>query len=308
MLLYLDSCFSKHDTGQHPEQIARIVNVNQALEDNGWTEQCTCPAWQPASLEAMQAVHAPAYVQQLKTWCDADAGQVESDTVVSQGTWEAATRGAGAAIDAVQQVIDHKASRAFCAIRPPGHHAVPNGPMGFCVLNNVAIAAQHAVSLGLHRVLIVDWDVHHGNGTQDAFYEDGRVGFFSIHRSPFYPGTGAASETGTGSGLGWIRNTPVTSDILRQQFFDAFRRSMEELATKVKPELILLSAGFDAHREDPVGGLCLESEDFGPMTQHVIDVANSYCDGRVVSLLEGGYHLEHLPASVHEHLKVLFRS
>ena len=307
MLLYLDSCFSKHNTGQHPEQTARIVNVNQALEEGGWTEQCTCPAWQPASLGAMQAVHEPDYVQQLKTWCDADAGQVESDTVVSRGTWEAATRGAGAAIDAVQQVIDQKASRAFCAIRPPGHHAIPNGPMGFCVLNNVAIAAQHAISLGLHRVLIVDWDVHHGNGTQDAFYEDGRVGFFSIHRSPFYPGTGAASETGTGPGLGWIRNTPVTSDILRQQFFDAFLSSMEDLAAKVKPELILLSAGFDAHREDPVGGLCLESEDFGPMTQHVIDVANSYCDGKVVSLLEGGYHLEHLPTSVLEHLKVLFR-
>lgn len=305
MLLYLNDCFLKHDTGPHPENFQRIQNVNRLLTEQGWTQKCECPVWSPAGIDELLRVHEPAYVEQLKNWCENAAGRIESDTVVSLGSWRAATMGAGAAIDAVEKVLAGNSRRAFCAIRPPGHHALPDGPMGFCVLNNVAIAARHALSLGLHRVLIVDWDVHHGNGTQDVFYEDGQVAFFSIHRSPFYPGTGAREETGSGRGLGWISNAPVPAGILTSQFFDTFERGVETLAARIKPELILISAGFDAHRQDPVGSLCLEDHDFGTLTQRVSQIANTYCDGKIISLLEGGYHLEHLPTSVLSHVQAL---
>lgn len=313
MLLYLSDSFLQHDTGSHPECIARIENVNATLREGtdgqpSWTEKCTCPNWDLAQPEQLTRVHSQEYIQQLENWCKNDAGQVESDTYVCPGTWGAALNGAGASTDAVQRVIRGESSTAFCAIRPPGHHALPSGPMGFCVLNNVAVAAEAALSAGLDRVLIVDWDVHHGNGTQDAFYESDRVGFYSIHRSPFYPGTGSQTETGTRRGLGWTLNCPVTAGILKQQFFDRFQSGLDQIAAKVKPELILLSAGFDAHREDPVGGLCLESGDFAKLTRQVRDVANAYCEGKLVSLLEGGYHLQHLPESVDVHVDTLYQS
>ena len=180
--------------------------------------------------------------------------------------------------------------------------------MGFCLFNNVAIAAHAAISAGVHRVMIIDWDVHHGNGTQDVFYEDGRVAFFSIHRSPFYPGTGKVTETGTRAGLGWIANEPVPEDIALKSFTERFTRGIDALAAKVRPELILLSAGFDAHRSDPVGSLCLADQDFGDLTRIVRNLAISHCDGKIVSLLEGGYHLEHLPMSVNAHLEELAKS
>lgn len=309
MLLYLSDQYTEHRTGKHPECVDRIVRVNSALRGEAggpnWTQNCECPNWQPAKPDILARVHNADYVQQLEQWCSEEKGQIESDTYVSAGTWAAALLGAGAGIDAVQRVVTGTSQTAFCAMRPPGHHALPTGPMGFCVLNNIAIAAREALKLGLERVLVVDWDVHHGNGTQDAFYEDGQVGFFSIHRSPFYPGTGAESETGTGKGLGFTMNRPVTAGILKQQFFDSLQIGLEAFAARVKPQLILLSAGFDAHREDPVGGLCLESEDFGRLTQIVCDVAQSMCDGRLVSLLEGGYNLDRLPESVLAHVETL---
>jgi acetoin utilization deacetylase AcuC-like enzyme len=275
------------------------------LKVNEWSKKSTCPAWEAASREWIEKVHEVAYYEQLKAWCEAGVGRIEADTVVSRGSWDAATRAAGAAIDAVQRVVRGEDKRAFCAIRPPGHHALPDGPMGFCLFNNVAIAAHAALASGLHRVMIIDWDVHHGNGTQDVFYEDGRVAFFSIHRSPFYPGTGDVTETGTGAGLGWIANEPVHVDTTSKSFIERFARGIETLATKVRPELILLSAGFDAHKYDPVGSLCLDHQDFGQLTQIVRDLSNSHCDGKIVSLLEGGYHLDHLPLSVNAHLDEL---
>ena len=305
MLLYHDNVFTQHDTGSHPECIARIERVNAMLDSSGWIARANCPAWSAASRESIERVHRAAYFDQLKTWCEQAAGRVEADTVVSRGSWDAALRAAGAAIDAVQRVVQGEDQRAFCAIRPPGHHALADGPMGFCLFNNVAVAAHAAIAAGLQRVMIIDWDVHHGNGTQDVFYEDGRVAFYSIHRSPFYPGTGKVSETGTRAGLGWIANEPVTADITLKDFADRFTRGIEALANRVKPELILLSAGFDAHRADPVGSLCLADEDFGSLTRIVRELAVSHCGGKIVSLLEGGYHLEHLPMSVNSHLSEL---
>ncbi len=305
MLLYHSEIFEKHNTGKHPECIARIERVNRMLAQNGWIARSTTPNWMAASVEHCKRNHTDAYIEQFRKWSDEDAGRVEADTVVSTGSWDAATLAAGAAIDAVHRVIHGEDKRAFCAIRPPGHHALRDAPMGFCLLNNVSIAAHYARHLGLERVLIVDWDIHHGNGTQASFWEDPSVGFVSIHRFPFYPGSGRREETGSRDALGTKVNIPVPADTGPNSFIEQLAQGTEKLAQKIKPQLILLSAGFDAHVHDPVGGLSLQAEHFEQATRWITDLANSHCDGRLVSLLEGGYHLDHMPECVDVHLRGL---
>ncbi|MCA9126113.1 MAG: histone deacetylase [Planctomycetales bacterium] len=305
MLLYLDDAFAEHETGAHPECPQRILGLNQLLRNSGWLERAVLPHWTSATPEQLMAVHDAAYITDLQHWCEQAVGRIESDTVISHGSWKAALLAAGAAVDATERVMRGQQQTAFCAIRPPGHHAKPSGAMGFCLFNNVAIAAHAALSAGAHRIMIVDWDVHHGNGTQDVFYADGRVGFFSIHRSPFYPGTGSKNETGAGAGLGYISNAPVPAETNLREFVQTFEKGLTALADKTKPELILLSAGFDAHQADPVGSLCLQDEDFAELTRIVKQVAEVHCEGRIVSLLEGGYHLDHMPRSALEHVKAL---
>jgi len=303
VLLYHHPDFALHDTKDHPESVARIIHVNQMLKDSGWVERCKVPTWTPASSEQCERNHPKSYLQQLEHWCQHDAGRVEVDTVVSKGSWTAATLAAGAVCDAVQRVVATEDSTAFCAIRPPGHHAMPESAMGFCLLNNIAIGALHARSLGLNRVLVVDWDVHHGNGTQATFWEDPSVGFVSIHRFPFYPGTGKADETGSGKALGTKVNIPVAASIPPDEFLKRLFDSTERIANQMKPELILLSAGFDAHRKDPVGGLTLDEEHYFEAGKWIAQLARQHCDGKLVSILEGGYHLQHMPQCVDAHLK-----
>ncbi len=303
MFLYHHPDFALHDTKSHPESVARILNVNQMLKDSGWIERSTVPNWGPASRVQCQRNHTPSYLEELEHWCQHDAGRVEVDTVVSKGSWTAATLAAGAVCDAVQRVVASEDTMAFCAIRPPGHHAMPESAMGFCLLNNIAIGALHAKSLGLNRVLIVDWDVHHGNGTQATFWEDPSVGFVSIHRFPFYPGTGKADETGGGKGLGTKVNVPVAASIEPREFLNRLFDATEKIANQMKPELILLSAGFDAHRKDPVGGLTLDVEHYLEAGKWIAKLARQHCGGKLVSILEGGYHLKHMPECVDAHLK-----
>jgi acetoin utilization deacetylase AcuC-like enzyme len=230
----------------------------------------------------------------------------DPDTWCGPGSLRAARLAAGAAIEAVRAVVTGPERIAFGAIRPPGHHALPRRAMGFCLLGNVALAAREALdAFQMNRLLIVDWDVHHGNGTQEMFYSDGRVGFLSIHRHPFYPGTGLAHETGTGPGLGLIRNLPTRYGTRRAEIRAAFTAGLETLADKVKPELVLVSAGFDAHRADPIGDLGLEVEDFITLTKSVLDVARTHASGRLVSLLEGGYNVPILAECVAAHLEAL---
>jgi acetoin utilization deacetylase AcuC-like enzyme len=305
-LLYTDPVFQQHITGSHPEHPRRLAAIHAHLQQRGLTPRCTIPQCKPATTTQLERVHDPLYVEHLQRYSAAGGGRIEVDTVVSERSYDVAALAAGAACDAVHRVITGEDSTALCLVRPPGHHARPHDAMGFCLFNSVAIAAHAALAEhGLERVLIVDWDVHHGNGTQETFWEDGRVGFLSIHRWPFYPGTGDADEIGSGRGLGWILNVPVQFGTPRHEFHEQFERALVELAGKVRPQLVLMSAGFDAHREDPIGSLGLETEDFSRLTKTTLNVAHEYARGRTVSLLEGGYNPQRLAECVEVHLTEL---
>jgi acetoin utilization deacetylase AcuC-like enzyme len=306
VLLYDDPIFERHDTGSHPECPERLQSIRRELQRTGLEERCLQGTTRPAEPHEVARIHEARYIELVRR-ASADGGaRLDPDTVASADSYDVALRAAGTSIDAVDRVLKGEAVAALCLVRPPGHHALPRRAMGFCLFGNIAIAAAHARAVHkLERVLIVDWDVHHGNGTQDIFYADGHVHFLSLHRSPFYPGTGAADETGTGAGLGATLNVPLRFGITRNTYRDAFATALEAACTRCKPELILLSAGFDAHAADPVGSLGLETEDFADLTRTLRSAAAQHCKGRIVSLLEGGYSLEKLGESVAAHLDVL---
>ena len=305
--LYLDERMLDHEPpGRHPERPERLQAVIRHLARVGLRPACKVGVVRPATREELERVHGPEYLEALSGFAGAGGGQIESDTWMSPGSLLAAELAAGAAIEAVDQVLTRDDPLAFCAIRPPGHHARPFAPMGFCLYGNIAVAAAHALERhGLDRLLIVDWDVHHGNGTQEVFDADPRVGFLSIHRFPFYPGTGRADETGTGAGLGTKVNLPIRYGTPRTDFVAAFRAGVERLADRIRPQLILVSAGFDAHEADPVGDLGLETEDFTTLTEIVHGLAKTHCGGRIVSVLEGGYNPAILAGCVAAHLEAL---
>jgi acetoin utilization deacetylase AcuC-like enzyme len=305
-ILFTDPWFLRHETGRHPECPERLRRIYARLAETHLDQRFDKGTVRAATLDELGRVHDADYIREVEAWAKAGGGQVEADTIVSSDSYEAALRAAGAAVAAVEDVVSGAHRRALCLVRPPGHHALYNAPMGFCLFNNVAVAARHAVeALGLSRVLIVDWDVHHGNGTQDAFYCDGRVHFFSVHRFPFYPGTGDVNETGTGPGLGAISNLPLRFGTSRREFLEGFQTVLDHAVRHAQPELILISAGFDAHRADPVGSLGLENEDFVELTKLVNACAEQNCGGKIVSLLEGGYNLDVLPESVEAHIEAL---
>jgi acetoin utilization deacetylase AcuC-like enzyme len=305
-LLYYDPIFLEHDTGRHPEHAGRLRAIVERLTTARLLEQCQRPPWQPVSLERLTRVHDQPYVAAIEKYAARGGGQIEVDTVVSPQSYNAALMAAGAVCDAVVRVAGGEAANALCLVRPPGHHALQNAPMGFCLLNSVAIAARVATrELGLDRVLIVDWDVHHGNGTQDTFWTDEQAGFLSIHRYPFYPGTGAADETGSGAGLGSTLNLPIAFGTRPRDYLARLQTELEQFANRTGPQLVLISAGFDAHRADPVGSLGLENEHFAELTRMLRQVANQHCEGRLVSALEGGYNPPVLAESVELHLREL---
>ncbi|MFM7833597.1 MAG: histone deacetylase, partial [Planctomycetaceae bacterium] len=301
--------FQRHRTGDHPECPVRVAVLEQHLHRSGLLDRVSRRPVVAASDTDLLLVHTADHLQELRRFAAAGGGRIEADTVLCPESAEVAWQAAGTAIDAVSRVLAGEARTAFCAVRPPGHHALPASPMGFCLLGNAAAAAAAAIHrFGLSRVLVVDWDVHHGNGTQDTFYEDSRVGFLSSHRFPFYPGTGRRDEIGSGDGLGTTFNLPVAFGTPRQQFLRDFTALLHTAADRIRPELIILSAGFDAHAEDPVGSLGLETEDFETLTRAVLDAAAVHAAGRVVSVLEGGYNPARLAESAGLHLKTLLDS
>lgn len=306
-ILFHDVISDSHfPSTSHPEHPSRVQNAWKHLDGLGLTNACKKGIASPASLSQIARVHTDGTIRRAKETCARGGGYLDADTPVEIRSFDAALWGAGAGIAAVDQVLSGVDRNAFCLIRPPGHHATRSQSMGFCVFNNIAVAAQHAIDTHkLERVLIVDWDVHHGNGTQDIFYNDDRVLFFSMHRHPFYPGSGLASETGTGSGLGYTVNLPIDVQQSADVILSSFKQSLDRAARTFKPELVLISAGFDAHLHDPIGGLRLVDEHFRDLSNFVLDVADEYAGGKVISMLEGGYNVGVLAECVTDHVRGL---
>lgn len=303
-LLYCDPRFLLHETGHHPEGAHRLRAITEHLQGSGLAARCCCPKFEPCDRRQVARIHSPRYLDEIWAFAKSGGGDIEADTVVSPATYEVALLAAGSVVDAVGRVTRGEDNSALCLVRPPGHHALVNRAMGFCIFNNVAIGAKAAIDqLGIERILIVDFDIHHGNGTQAAFWEDPQVGLLSIHRWPFYPGTGSAAEVGHGAGLGTTLNLPIEFGTSRKDYLAAFTTNLAQFADRMKPQLLLVSAGFDSHRKDPVGHLGLETEDFITITDALLDVAAVHAGGRMVSVLEGGYHPESLAECVGVHLR-----
>ncbi|HUQ95423.1 MAG TPA: histone deacetylase [Bryobacteraceae bacterium] len=306
--LMADPISKEHQTGKsHPERPERFQVIWDALEHEGIVKRLTSVASRLATDDEIAACHTRRYIETAKRDIGSGARQLSTgDTAVSSRTLEVALKAAGGALNAVDAVITGKAKNAFCLVRPPGHHATPDRGMGFCVFNNVAVASRYAQRKhGLERVLIADWDVHHGNGTQDIFYSDGSVLFFSTHQHPWYPGTGSRDETGEGNGKGRILNRPFPAGAGREEILGAFRQSLMPVADAFKPDLVILSAGFDSRKDDPLGHFLLSDDDFSELTQLMLEIAEKHAQGRLVSVLEGGYNLNGIGPAVIAHVKAL---
>ena len=249
-------------------------------------------------------VHKPAYVEAIWAFARAGGGYLDADTVCSPKSFDVAALAAGTVVDAVRRVVGGEDTTALCLVRPPGHHALADRAMGFASSTTWRWGPRRrSTGFGLDRVLIVDFDVHHGNGTQAIFWEDPRVGFLSIHRYPFYPGTGSADECGGGDGWGTTVNLPIEAGTPREEYLDVFSARLQSLADFIRPQLVLVSAGFDAHRSDPLGNLGLEAEDYATITDRIVEIAAVHAEGRIVSVLEGGYNPPALAQCVAEHLE-----
>ena len=308
MILATDLACKKHDTGKgHPEQIARYGAVRDALEAAGIFAKAKVIGPRALTADDLALAHEPRYLEIAEREILGGYDHLSTgDTNICPESWAAALAAAGCAVAATESVVKGEAKTAFCLVRPPGHHANAKKGMGFCVLNNVAIAARYAQRrLGIERVLIVDWDVHHGNGTQDIFYEDGSVFFFSTHQSPWYPGTGPAHETGAGAGKGTTLNCPFPAGSGRAEIFGAFEKQLVPAMEVFRPELVLISAGFDSRAGDPLGNFLLTDNDFVDLTKLMRTIADKTAGGRVVSMLEGGYNLAGLASAAAAHAGAL---
>jgi len=311
--VFFDPEVLKHDTGPyHPENPRRVESAVATLRQEGFRVEC--PPAPPRTLAAIERVHPPLYVRRLAEACSLAPPGTESafrlfdspDNPISASSFAASVRAVSLALAGVDAVLARTARAVFVAARPPGHHALESEAMGFCFFNAIAVAARDLIAThGIERVLIADFDVHHGNGTQRLFWEDPRVAYVSVHRFPFFPGTGSADETGAGHGRGTTANVPLPAGTGDAAYAGGFVAALERLSEKFRPEFVLVSAGFDAHRNDPLGGMCVTTEGFAWMTRALEDVANVFAGGRVVSFLEGGYDAAALGASAAEHLKAL---
>jgi acetoin utilization deacetylase AcuC-like enzyme len=295
----------RHDTGWgHPEHPGRLRAIPRALRDDPELfGRITHVEARHASVDELVIAHDPAYVEAVRALTEAGGGRLDPDTVVSEGSWDAATAAAGAVLDGVDLAFGDGPRRSFCAVRPPGHHAVRARAMGFCLFGNVAIGAHYVRQRhGAERVLIVDWDVHHGNGTQALVEEERDIRFVSMHQWPWYPGTGAADDRGPHKSI-W--NLPMPPGLAPQVYVDAFEGAIDDATADFIPDVVFISAGFDSLAGDPLGGFTLELEHVQELTRFVVERAEPWCAGRVVSALEGGYAPERLAAACVIHMRAL---
>jgi len=305
--IYSEKYLQHRPSATHPESPNRLKWIGAHLQKVGLWEQLLVQEPEPADNKWIEQIHSPEYIQRVHDLCKAGHSTIDCpDVEVSSESYNAALVAVGGVLKAVDMVVTQKVRNVFCAVRPPGHHALKDVASGFCLFNNIAIAAKYAqLEHGIGNVLIIDWDVHHGNGTQAAFYHDPTVFYFSTHQYPHYPGTGAAGETGTGEGRGFTLNVPMhpysNDDVYRRAFID----ELVPAAERFQPKLVLISAGFDAHVRDPLSSIQLTELCFNELTMIVKTIADRWADSRIISVLEGGYHPEGLPRSVAAHLRAL---
>jgi acetoin utilization deacetylase AcuC-like enzyme len=294
-----DPIYLEHDLRGHPENQQRLKAILRVLEQYGLLEKLTPIPARPISQERLERVHTPAYIEQVQRVAERGGGHLDMDTYVRPASYDAALMAAGGLVEATRAVLDGEVDSAFGLVRPPGHHALRNRGMGFCLFNNVAVAARYALAeRGLDRVLIVDFDVHHGNGTQDEFEADPAVLYLSTHQYPHYPGTGYFTETGSGAGAGSVVNVPLAGGVGDQGFARILSEVVEPVAWRFQPQLILVSAGYDAHWDDPLASMQLSVGGYAAIARALKELADDWCGGRLVFTLEGGYHLDALAYSI----------
>lgn len=307
--LVYDPIYLEHDTGSHPENSHRLVAIMSYLEESGTKEKLTCLPPRPASVEELEMVHAPEYISRVKSKAERGGGWLDPDTIMCPKSYEVALYAAGGVLTAVEAVMKGEMSSAVALVRPPGHHATSNRAMGFCIFNNVAVAAKFALAnFNLDRVLIADFDVHHGNGTQEAFYTNPKVLYFSTHQYPFYPGTGWIDETGAGEGEGTTVNFPMTAGWGDEEYLRAFNEVLVPVARRFQPQLILVSAGFDPHWADSIAMMQVSVTGLAQMATVLKNLAAELCQGHLVFTLEGGYNLQVTALAVRATFDVLLGS
>ena len=298
--------FLKHRTGTHPESHQRLIEIMHTLKESNILNSLTKIEPRYATKEEIELVHAPHYIQDVENFSNSGGGYLDTDTPVCKESYNVATLAVGGLLSLVDGVMNEKINNGFALIRPPGHHAEKDRASGFCLFNNVAIAARYVQkNYKIKRVLIIDWDIHHGNGTQNVFYEDKSVVFFSTHQYPYYPGTGGLKEIGKGDGLGYTINVPLSSGCGDKSYKVIFERILYPVVKLFKPEIIFVSAGFDAHYADPLGGMELSEKGYEELTRIVKNLSDEICNGRLIFVLEGGYNLKALSNSVLSVFKVL---
>ncbi|MFQ5645824.1 MAG: histone deacetylase [bacterium] len=304
-LVYSDK-YLEHNTGEHPERKERLSSLIAYLKADSLMERLQAVAPRSAGAEEISLIHDPAYIDFVRDSCDRGVPSLDMDTVISPRSYEVAALAVGGVLAALDAVIAGEVDNAFCAVRPPGHHAEKDRGMGFCLFNNVAVAARYLQEKhGLKKIFIIDWDVHHGNGTEHVFYDDPSVFYASLHQYPHYPGTGRSGDRGDGAGLGATLNIPFAGGEGDQEYSEAFKEKIVPAAEHFLPDFILISAGFDAHQADFLSSMNITSQGFGQLTRIVRQLADKLCHGRIVSVLEGGYQLEAMSESAGCHLREL---